>query len=49
MLPLLTDQVTAGVAKTAPAVQGFADLTLLNKVLQAAGKPAVSAGGLDQK
>jgi NitT/TauT family transport system substrate-binding protein len=46
---LAKDQVTAGVAKTAPSVQGFADLTLLNKVLQAAGKPAVSAGGLDQK
>lgn len=46
---LAKDQVTAGVAKTAPAVQGFADFTLLNKVLQAAGKPAVDAAGLDQK
>lgn len=46
---LAKDQVTAGVAKTAPEVKGFADFTLLNKVLQAAGKPAVDAGGLDQK
>ena len=36
-------------AKTAPEVKGFADFTLLNKVLQAAGKPAVGAAGLDQK
>lgn len=46
---LAKDQVTAGVVKTAPPVKGFADFTLLNKVLQAAGKPAVDAAGLDQK
>ncbi|AHH95053.1 ABC transporter substrate-binding protein [Kutzneria viridogrisea] len=46
---LAADQVTAGVVKTAPAVKGFADLTLLNKVLQSANKPAVDAAGLDKK
>jgi NitT/TauT family transport system substrate-binding protein len=46
---LAKDQVTAGIAKEAPAVAGFADLTLLNEVLKAAGKPAVDPAGLDQK
>jgi NitT/TauT family transport system substrate-binding protein len=41
--------VTAGIAKEAPAVAGFADLTLLNEVLKAAGKPAVDPAGLDKK
>ena len=43
---LNADQVTAGIAKSAPSLTGFADLTTLNSVLQAAGKPAVSAGAL---
>ncbi|MFC0434476.1 ABC transporter substrate-binding protein [Kutzneria buriramensis] len=46
---LAKDQVTAGVVKSAPSVQGFADFTVLNKVLQAAGKPTVDAAGLDHK
>ena len=46
---LAKDQVTAAIAKTAPDVAGFADLTLLNEVLKAAGKPAVDAAGLDKK
>ncbi|TWD83170.1 NitT/TauT family transport system substrate-binding protein [Kribbella amoyensis] len=46
---LAKDQVTAGIAKEAPAVAGFADLTALNEVLSKAGKPAVDAAGLDQK
>lgn len=43
---LTKDQVTAGIAKSAPGLTGFADLTALNAVLQSAGKPAVSAGSL---
>lgn len=43
---LTRDQVIAGIAKTAPGLTGFADLTTLNDVLKAAGKPAVSAGSL---
>ncbi|GAA1583304.1 ABC transporter substrate-binding protein [Kribbella hippodromi] len=46
---LAKDQVTAGIAKTAPAVAGFADLGPLNEVLGKAGKPAVDAAGLDAK
>ncbi|AIJ21979.1 aliphatic sulfonate ABC transporter substrate-binding protein [Amycolatopsis methanolica 239] len=46
---LAQDQVTAGVKDKAPDVAGFADLTLLNTVLAQAGKPAVSASGLDKK
>jgi NitT/TauT family transport system substrate-binding protein len=46
---LAQDQVTAGIAETAPEVAGFADLTELNAVLKEAGKPAVDAGGLDKK
>jgi sulfonate transport system substrate-binding protein len=46
---LAKDQVTAGVAKSAPSLKGFADFTPLNKVLRAEGKPAVDAAGLDQK
>lgn len=46
---LAQDQVTAGIAKSAPEVKGFFDLAPLNAVLTAAGKPAVSADGLDQK
>jgi NitT/TauT family transport system substrate-binding protein len=43
---LATDQVTAGIIKTAPSVQGFAQLTLLNKELKAQGQPTVSAGSI---
>ena len=43
---LAKDQVTAGIAKTAPGLTGFADLSALNAVLQGAGKPAVGAGSL---
>jgi NitT/TauT family transport system substrate-binding protein len=46
---LAKDQVTAGIAKEAPSVSGFADLGPLNDVLTKAGKPAVDAAGLDQK
>lgn len=43
---LVKDQVIAGIAKSAPNLTGFADLTQLNDVLKGAGKPAVSAGTL---
>lgn len=46
---LAKDAVTAGVASEAANVAGYADFTLLNKVLQAQGKPQVQAAGLDQK
>jgi NitT/TauT family transport system substrate-binding protein len=46
---LAQDQVTAGVAKSAPNVTGFFDLGTLNTVLAQAGKPTVSAGGLEAK
>ncbi|WP_199442310.1 ABC transporter substrate-binding protein [Umezawaea beigongshangensis] len=46
---LAQDAVTAKVAESAADVTGFADFTLLNEVLTAAGRPAVDAGGLDQK
>jgi NitT/TauT family transport system substrate-binding protein len=46
---LAKDQVTAGIAKQAPNVAGFADLGPLNEVLAKAGKPAVDAAGLDAK
>ncbi|WP_208400223.1 ABC transporter substrate-binding protein [Amycolatopsis viridis] len=46
---LSQDQVTAGVKNKAPELGGFADLTLLNTVLAQAGKPPVSAAGLDKK
>jgi len=46
---LAQDQVTAGITKTAPQLNGFFDLTTLNTVLSQAGKPAVSAAGLDKK
>jgi len=45
---LAQDSVTAGVAPTATNLNGFADLTELNKVLGASGKPAVDAAGLDK-
>jgi NitT/TauT family transport system substrate-binding protein len=43
---LTKDQVIAGIVKTQPGVTGFADLTTLNDVLEAAGKPAIGAGSL---
>ena len=43
---LARDQVIAGITPTAPGLTGFADLTALNTVLRAAGKPAVDAGSL---
>lgn len=43
---LTKDQVIAGIAKSQPGLTGFADLTALNTVLKAAGKPAVAAGSL---
>ena len=46
---LAQDAVTAGVTKEAADVAGLADLTLLNKVLSAAGKPTVDTAGLDEK
>ncbi|MCP2249013.1 ABC transporter substrate-binding protein [Lentzea aerocolonigenes] len=46
---LAKDAVTAGVAKEAANVAGYADFTLLNKVLLAQGKPQVQAAGLDKK
>lgn len=46
---LAQDQVTAGITKTAPKLNGFFDLSALDTVLSAAGKPTVSAAGLDQK
>ncbi|TDO33501.1 NitT/TauT family transport system substrate-binding protein [Kribbella sp. VKM Ac-2527] len=46
---LAKDSVTAGIAKEAPDVSGFADFGPLNEVLAKAGKPAVDAAGLDKK
>jgi len=46
---LAADAVTAEVAKTAPDLAGFADLSALNAVLTAAGQPTVDAAGLDTK
>ena len=45
---LAKDSVTAGVATTVAPLNGFLDVTELNKVLQADGKPAVDAAGLDK-
>ncbi|WP_407645574.1 ABC transporter substrate-binding protein [Amycolatopsis alkalitolerans] len=46
---LAADQVTAGVTTTAPKLSGLFDLTPLNAVLTEAGRPTVSAAGLDQQ
>jgi NitT/TauT family transport system substrate-binding protein len=43
---LVKDQVTAKIAKTAPGLTGFADLSALNTVLKANGQSAISAGSL---
>ncbi|MBC6449654.1 ABC transporter substrate-binding protein [Actinokineospora xionganensis] len=46
---LAKDAVTAGVAAKETELSGFVDLTALNEVLKAAGKPAADAAGLDKK
>ena len=43
---LAQDQVTAGVAKTLPNLDGFVDLGPLNTVLQQAGQPPADQAGL---
>lgn len=43
---LATDSVTAGVTTTVAPLNGFVDVTELNMVLQADGRPAVDAAGL---
>jgi NitT/TauT family transport system substrate-binding protein len=45
---LSKDSVTAGVTATETDLKGFVDVTALNSVLQATGKPAVDAAGLDK-
>ncbi|MDT7709971.1 MAG: sulfonate transport system substrate-binding protein [Pseudonocardiales bacterium] len=45
---LSKDSVTAGVTTTETDLKGFVDLAPLNSVLQATGKPAVDAAGLDK-
>jgi NitT/TauT family transport system substrate-binding protein len=45
---LSKDSVTAGVTATETDLKGFVDVTALNGVLQATGKPAVDAAGLDK-
>lgn len=45
---LSKDSVTAGATSTETRLDGFVDVTELNKVLQAAGKPPVDAAGLDK-
>lgn len=45
---LSKDSVTAGVTEQETDVHGLFDLSLLNTELQAAGKPAVDAAGLDK-
>jgi NitT/TauT family transport system substrate-binding protein len=45
---LAKDSVTAGVAEKEANLAGFVDVTPLNTVLTAAGKPAADAAGLDK-
>lgn len=45
---LSKDSVTAGATQSETDLKGFVDVTQLNSVLQAAGKPAVDAAGLDK-
>jgi NitT/TauT family transport system substrate-binding protein len=45
---LAKDSVTAGVTKSVTDLNGFLDVAPLNAELQAAGKPAVDAAGLDK-
>lgn len=46
---LAQDAVTAGTAPSATNTKGLFDVGPLNQALQAAGRPPVDAGGLDQK
>ncbi|WP_010311720.1 ABC transporter substrate-binding protein [Saccharopolyspora spinosa] len=43
---LAQDQVTAGIERQAPDLKGLVDVTAINAVLEAAGKPKVADGGL---
>jgi sulfonate transport system substrate-binding protein len=45
---LAQDQVTAGIEQQAPGLKGLVDVTALNAVLEAAGKPKVEDGGLSK-
>jgi ABC transporter, substrate-binding protein, aliphatic sulfonates family len=45
---LAKDSVTAGVADKETDLKGFVDVSALNSVLAAAGKPAADAAGLDK-
>ena len=45
---LSKDSVTAGAAEKETNLAGFVDVTPLNTVLTAAGKPTVDAAGLDK-
>jgi NitT/TauT family transport system substrate-binding protein len=45
---LSKDSVTAGTAQKETDLHGFLDVTAVNTVLQAAGKPAADAAGLDK-
>jgi len=46
--PVVQGQRDGGATPTETQLDGFIDVTELNKVLQAAGKPAVDAAGLDK-
>ncbi len=46
---LAKDAVTAGIAQSETELAGFVDLSTLNAVLKAAGKPEADAAGLDKK
>jgi NitT/TauT family transport system substrate-binding protein len=46
---LAQDAVTAGTAQSVTQLNGFVDVGPLNQALQAAGRPPVSAAGLDQR
>ncbi|GAY08558.1 ABC transporter substrate-binding protein [Pseudonocardia sp. N23] len=46
---LSKDSVTAGATQKETDLRGFLDVTAVNKVLAAAGKPQVDAAGLDKK
>ena len=45
---LAKDSVTAGITDKETNLAGFVDVTPLNTVLTAAGKPTVDAAGLDK-
>jgi NitT/TauT family transport system substrate-binding protein len=46
---LAKDAVTAGIAEKETSLAGLVDLTALNAVLKAAGRPEADAAGLDKK